>query len=315
MHHKELKVIFFGTGEFAVTPLEYLAKSTELLTVVTQPDRPGGRKMQHQASPVKQKAVELNIPVLQPEKIKKNTDLHDLIKKLNPDFLVVVSYGNIIPKEILDVPKYMPVNIHPSLLPQYRGATPIQQSLLKGDKETGVTFIRMDEGIDTGDILHVKKIQIEDEDNFAGLSYKLAHLSGLLLSGLLEEISENIITPLPQDNSKASLCGKIEKEEGKISWFKESAQEIENKVKALTPWPGTFSFIENKRVKILKARAINIENRLKPGQTHQTSKTGFVVGTKQGELEVLELQMEGKKPVTSEEFLRGRQTEINFQEE
>lgn len=312
MSEEKLKIVFFGTADFAVPALQVLQKRHIVQAVVTQPDAKQGRKMELTASPVKIAAQELEIPILQPEKVKNNTEFINLLKELAPDFIIVIAYGQIIPQSILEIPKYMPVNLHGSLLPQFRGASPVQQSLLNGDTETGVTFIEMDEGIDTGNIILIRKMLIEKEDDLSTLSSKLAILGALIFPELLEDITLGLLPSVPQIEDRASYCQKIKKEDGKIDWQKETSNEIINKLRAFTPWPGIFTFLDGKRVKILQAEAIELIEKYKAGTIINTNGK-LNVATIDGALEIKTLQIEGKNKITGEEFLKGHPQNAQFE--
>lgn len=313
MNRTRFKIVFFGTDIFAVPSLITLAKLHDVIAVVTQPDAPQGRKMTLTPSPVKVKALELNLPVLQPEKIRKNADFLELLKNLNPDYLIVIAYGKVIPDEILAIPKYCPINLHGSLLPKYRGASPIQQAIFNGDTETGITFMEMDSGIDTGKIFLTRRMLIEEEDKLPEVKEKLALLGAIIFPDLLEDISMEVLTGIKQNEDKASHCQKIQKEDGRINWSKETADQIINKLRAFTPWPGCFSTIESKRVKLLDMQKCELNHNLKPGETLIIGKTKMVVGTYSGDLVIKSLQIEGKKEVSIEEFLKGNSTKIKFE--
>lgn len=313
MSDKQLKIVFFGTADFAVPSLKTLNKNHNIVTVVTQPDAPQGRKMELTPSKVKIAAAELGLPILQPEKIRNNLEFIQLINNLEPDFIVVIAYGKIIPKELLEIPKYGAVNLHGSLLPQYRGASPIQQSLLNGDKESGVTFIEMDEGIDTGNIVLMRKMQLEEEDTLPEVTEKLAILGALIFPDLLEDITLELLPSIPQNEERASYCQKIKKEDGRINWEKENADQIKNKLRAFTPWPGCFTFLEGKRVKLLELAPTELGGTLKPGHTFRIGTTKLVVGTMKDNLVIEKLQLEGKKEVSGEEFLKGYQKDVQFE--
>lgn len=295
-----MKTIFLGTPSFAVPSLQalYEAQNIEILAVITQPDKPAGRKGILKPPPLKIKALQLGLTVYQPENQK---DLKAILKKLDFDFLVVIAYGMILKKEILDIPKIAPINVHASLLPKYRGASPIQEALIHGDQETGISIIKMSKKMDQGDVYLIKRFVILKEDNFLTLSQKLADLSAQLLPKVLEDISDNYLKPLPQNHSKASYCHKIDKNDGKIN-FAKSAEAIKNIMRAYNPWPGVFTEFKGKKLKIIEAEIDN--KNLKPGEfkihDHQLQ-----IGTIEGSLNLKKLQFEGKNEMEITQFLNG----------
>lgn len=273
-------IVFFGTSEFGAIILEKLiqADTTKPVLVVTMPDKPSGRKGELIPPPVKEVAVKYNIPVSQEEEIESQ---RAKIEELHPDFLVLAAYGAIVPKEILDIPRYGALNVHPSLLPKYRGPSPVQSAILDGEEKTGVTIIRMDEEIDHGPIV-VQKELTEFIGNFTSLELKekLASLGAQLLVDAIPSLVEGNILPKEQEHAKATYTEKIQREDGEIDWSKPAVY-IERQVRAFYPWPGAFTFWKDKRVKILKAHVAD------------------------DKLVVDELQLEGKKPTTMREFLLG----------
>jgi methionyl-tRNA formyltransferase len=298
-----MKIHFFGTPEFAVPILKTLATSEdiEIDKVVTQPDKPGNRKV-ITPPPVKIAAEELDLEVLQPEKIDKG--FIDQIKEDTPDAIVVVAYGEIIPEELLDLPEYGCINVHPSLLPKYRGASPIQEALLNGDEETGITIMKMDEELDHGPILLIKRVAIDPSDDFTKLSKKLSESSAILLLLALNDIEQGILTPIPQEESKATFCRKIEKKEGEINWNR-TAEEISNQIRALTPWPSTYTDLKGKTLKILEAEILDEASPLKPGEIEIINKETFAFKTKDKLLSPTKVQLEGKPATSSQDFING----------
>lgn len=308
---EKYQVVFFGTSEFAIPTLDALAKSSNISVkaVVSQPDMPSGRHQKIEPTPVKLYAQTINIPVLQPKKIKRNEDFCRLLEELEADLFVVVSYGQIIPRNILEIPKHGAINIHGSLLPKYRGASPIQHALLNGDRITGVTFIKMNEKMDEGDILLLKKYEIQEQDTLPLLYKKLAILGAALAPVVITDYLEGTLTPLPQDETKATKCGKIEKNDGKIDWKKWSALEINNRIRAFTPWPGCFTSWNGKRLKILSAKTGTTSTSLNPGTMRVTGDI-LEIGTREGVLIPTELQLEGKKSCDTKTFLNGNWEKI-----
>src|SRR5271154_7506251 len=239
----ELRIIFMGTAELSCASLEKLAGKFSVAAVVTQPDKPKGREMKLQFSPVKTLAHQLNLPVLQPAKARDEIFISEL-HGLKPDLIVVVAYGQILPQSILDLPKFGCVNVHTSLLPKYRGASPIQSAILNGEMETGVTIMKMDAGLDTGEIISQTRTPILPEDNSQMLHDRLAQLGAELLVGTIPDYIAGKTLPKPQPAEGASYAAKIKKKDGKIDW-NEPAEKILNRLRAFTPWPGAFTFLQN----------------------------------------------------------------------
>lgn len=303
------KVVFFGTSEFAVPSLSRLAASGlfEIAAVVTQPDKPAGRKQKPLPSPVKREAEAMDIPVLQPAELTPGL-FHRRGKE--SDLFVVVAYGKIIPQSILVLPRFGTINVHPSLLPRYRGPSPIQTALLHGDEKTGVTVMLIDEKMDHGPILvQSPGCTIEMEDTYVTLSQRLAETGAdLLINGAAGYLAE-IIKPQPQDHTKATYTKLIKKEDGQIEWTR-IAQEIYNQWRAFIPWPGVYTLFEKKRIKIIRCKVSELpDGSIKPGGLPGTflaaSSRLFAVCGKQTALEILEIQPEGKKILTAGEFIAG----------
>lgn len=308
------RTIFFGTPDFAVAPLNALIADPrfDVTLVVSQPDKAVGRKQIVTPTPVKQAALEHSIAVEQPLKIR-TADFAERLRTEQPDFIVVVAYGRIIPKEILDIPRYGTINIHGSILPAYRGAAPVQASLLHGYKETGVTIMLMSEGLDEGDILHVEKTPIEAKETTATLLSRLSLLGATVLPGALDRFAKGDITPIPQDHSSATFCGKISKEMGEISFIKDTAEEIFKKWQAFTPWPGIYTFANGKRIKLLNLTVSTAKISVPAGHViYDETVQSFVIGTKENAIFLHELQEEGKKAQTAKEFRNGNKELSNF---
>ncbi len=306
MDSKDTKMIFMGTPEFAVPILNALIKSYNVIAVVTQPDKKAGRKQILTQSPIKKIALKNKIQVLQPEKIKGNIEFIQQIKNLKPDLIIVAAYGFILPNELLEMPKFGVLNVHASLLPKYRGASPIQATILNGDKKTGVTIMLVNEKMDEGDILNQNEMEIADNESFSTLHDKLSILGTHLLIDTLPKYLNSEIKPQKQDNSKTTYCQLITKEDGKINWHK-SAEEIERQVRALNPWPGTFTLWNNKKIKILQALADGSTKLTMTASAGEVIKldSGLAVQCGRDALQIKELQLEGKKPMTDKEFLNG----------
>jgi methionyl-tRNA formyltransferase len=311
MSDKKIKVVFFGTPEFALPSLAALEldDSFEISAVITQEDKPVGRKQVMSPPPVKEFALSKNLPVLQPKRLKNNNEILDVISGLKPDFLVVVAYGKILPPEILKIPKFCCINLHGSLLPKYRGASPVEEALLNGDKETGITFIRMDSGLDGGDIFLIQRAAIAPDDDSTSLRAKLSLLGGKQLPYLLKDIADGLIEPIPQNNSKATFCHKIKKEDGLLDLKKMSATEILNRIKAYTPWPSCYLIYKGKKIKILKAAADETSSAALKCSPEEIvtieNNSGMGIGTIHGLLIPKTVQLEGKKPLPIQDFLRG----------
>ncbi|MBI5399716.1 methionyl-tRNA formyltransferase [Candidatus Saganbacteria bacterium] len=304
-----MKLIFFGTPQPAADMLGVLIKAGhKILGVVTQPDRPQGRGRQIDFSPVKQLALEHKLSFEQPERIKNNQEFFDWLKALQPEVIVVVAYGNILPTELLDIPKYGCLNLHASLLPKYRGAAPIQYALLKGEKETGMTVMKMNQGLDTGDILLQQKVKIDEDDNSITLSSKLFEAGGLLLLAALEKITDGIATYQPQDEQQATYAPTIEKENGLIDWHK-SATAINNQIRAFNPWPAAYTTYKNQPLKIFCAKVLsfNLSGQHYPAGTVVTvmKDEGIVVTTGEGQLLLCEVQQAGSKRLSAYAFALG----------
>lgn len=300
-----MKIIYMGTPDFAVPALKSLASSKhEVCAVFTQPDKPRGRKMILTPPDVKVCAQSLGIPVYQPESMK-NGDALEIIGRYNPDVIVVAAYGKILPKAVLDAPKFGCVNIHGSLLPKYRGAAPIQQSVLNGDRVTGITTMLMDVGLDTGDILLTEETEIGENETSGELFDRLAELGGKLVLKTLSALEKGEITPKKQDESIATHTSKIDKSLCPID-FSKSAFEVHNKVRGLNPWPVATTKICGKNVKVYSTRLCP-----KSGKSGEVISTKpLVVGCGDKSVEILELQPEGKKRMTADAFLAGHKLEI-----
>ena len=315
-----MKIVFMGTPDFARAALEKIIDAGhDVVLVVTQPDKPKGRSGELQISDVKDCALKHNIPVFQPVKIKE-ADNVAYLKNIDADIYVVAAFGQILSKEILDIPKFGCVNIHASLLPKYRGAAPIQQSIIDGEEKTGVTIMQMAIGMDTGDILIQREIPIDEEETGGGLFDKLSDLGAELIVDALPKIERGELTPVPQDEALATKCGKLSKDMGKID-FSKDAETIRNLVRGLNPWPSAFTHLDGKLLKIWKAQVLN-ESQVKelsnekalltgaePGTVVFTGKEAFVVSTGKDYLSVNEVQLEGKKRMAVKDFLLGYKLE------
>ena len=296
-----MNIIFMGTPDFAVPSLEKIFNSRhKLLAVVTAPDKERGRGQKVSFTPVKEFALENNLPFLQPERLKDN-DFITSLKELAPDLFVVVAF-RILPREVFSIPTNGSFNLHASLLPKYRGAAPIQWSIINGDKETGVTTFALEDKVDTGNIFIQKKIEILDNDNFGAIHDKLSIIGAGAVIETIDLINLGNFTLQDQDSTLASPAPKINKENGLIDWHK-PAFDINNLIRGLSPYPGAYFFFKDRLIKIYKA-SVNKEKVLKPGEIF-SSKKELIIGCGQYALNLLELQQEGKKKLSFSEFLRG----------
>ncbi|MFC1600260.1 methionyl-tRNA formyltransferase [Patescibacteria group bacterium] len=297
-----MKIIFYGTPDIAVPFLEtlYNDPEIEIVGVVTKPDKPVGRKQEIQAPPVKVKAEEYELEIFQPEKI--DSKFVDFIGKYDADFNVVIAYGEIMPTEILDAPANGSLNVHFSLLPKYRGAAPVQTALFNGDKETGVTFMDMEEKLDAGGIYYIKKTPIEDDENAEMLLNRLSEVGAILIPSVLKDISDKVLAPIPQNEDDKSYCKKITKKNAEFNPQKDDASEIMNKFRAFYPWPGLFFIYKGKRCKILKLKTSDQE--AKPGELKE-NEGELILGTAHGSLKINELQLDGKNPMSDKDFING----------
>ncbi|ADL69036.1 methionyl-tRNA formyltransferase [Thermoanaerobacterium thermosaccharolyticum] len=299
-----MNIVFMGTPEFAVPSLEKLIESGHnVMLVITQPDKPKGRGKKISYSPVKECAIKNNIEVFQPPKLKNNKEIFDKLSQLNPDLIVVAAYGKILPEEILQIPRYGCINVHASLLPKYRGAAPINWAIINGEKETGITIMYMEKGLDTGDILLQMSIPILEEDNSETIHDKLAVLGGNALIDAINKMVDGALMPVKQDDSKATYAPILEKSIGLINWQKD-AVEIKNLVRGLRPWPVAYTYYKGNMLKIWAAEVYSYEGKEKPGTVIYAGNT-LVVKCGKDALKILEIQSEGTRRMTVEEYLRG----------
>jgi methionyl-tRNA formyltransferase len=307
-------LIFFGTPQFAVPSLKALIDEKEdIALVVTQPDKVKGRGHMLSSPPVKGLALSYGLKVLQPDKIR-NEDFYNELRSIAPEFIIVVAYGKILPEEILNIPKFGCINVHASLLPKYRGAAPIQWALLKGEKITGVTTMLMDKGLDTGDILLKAELEICDDDTSETLFKKLSELGATTLMDTIRGMREGKIKPLPQ-TGEASYAPPLKKDDGRMDWNK-TADELFNFVRGMYPWPSAFCYLNDERIKIIKARSQKSEVRSQkeavPGRIVKASDGEMIVETGKGFLVIEELQPEGKKVMSAKAFLAGRKLKEGY---
>lgn len=298
-----MKIVFMGTPDFAVPTLESLIKGGhEVIAAVTQPDKPKGRGKAVQYTPVKEKALEYEIPVYQPVKAR-DPEFVELLKEMDPDVIVVVAFGQLLPKAILDIPKYGCVNVHASLLPKYRGAAPIQWAVIDGEEVSGVTTMLMDEGLDTGDMLEKAEIVLDEKETGGSLFDKLSDLGGELILSTLEKMENGTIVRTPQGDSTTSYAKMLKKTMGEIDWNMEAVK-IERLIRGLNPWPSAYTSLKGKTVKIWSAEAEEGQPTGNPGRVTVT-KDQLLVECGEGYLSVTELQLEGKKRMDTAAFLRG----------
>ena len=303
-----MRIVFIGTGEIGVPTLRALLNSAhELVAVLTQPDKPVGRKQQIEASPIKKTLLSgapdgraLAFPVLQPAKIKERQAIEEM-GALKPDVIVVVAYGQILPRAVLEIPRLACLNLHASLLPRWRGAAPIQAAIAAGDRETGITVMYMDEGLDTGDILLQRTVDIQPNDTGGSLHDRLAQIAPEALLESLRLLAAGNASRIPQDNADATYAPKLKREHGLIDWS-ESAGAIERKIRAYNPWPGAFMKIDSQNLKIFSASVVDFTG--KPGEILRNDKD-LIITTGERALSLAEVQLEGKRRMSAAEFLRG----------
>ncbi len=308
-----LNILFMGTPDFAKDSLEALYNANyKIIGVVTNPDRPKGRGMKMNTSPVKDFAISKDIKIYQPEKIKNNIEFINEIKNLNPDIICVVAYGKILPKEILDIPKYGCVNLHGSILPKYRGAAPIQWAILNGDTTTGVTTIYMDEGMDSGDIILKETVEIKEDETTGELWERLSKVGAKLLVETISKIEDGI-APRQKQSQYYSLAPMLNKEMSKIDWNTMTKIEIKNLVRGLNPIMGAYTIYKGKKIKIWKIEISNenYDNELPGTILKSNNKTGLTIKTIDGAINVLEIQGENAKKMSIYDFLRGNKLEVN----
>ncbi|PIR78151.1 MAG: methionyl-tRNA formyltransferase [Candidatus Magasanikbacteria bacterium CG10_big_fil_rev_8_21_14_0_10_36_16] len=295
---KTVKIVFFGTHSFASVILQSLIndKRFEIEKVITQPDKPVGRKQILQKSPVKILAEEHGLEIEQPENLK-NYEL----KTLNSELFIVAQYGLLIPESILNIPKFGTINTHTSLLPKYRGASPIQSAIFNGDTKTGVTIMLMDKGMDSGPILSQKTVKVLPDETYIELDAKMAQIASQLLLDTIPKYIDGEIKPQIQDEAEVTFCKKLDRDDGKIDW-KKSTTEIYNQYRAFTPWPGVWTTWNNKRLKFLAIKPT--DKKIEAGQVQIENDTIYI-GTAQSSLEILELQLEGKPAISSKVFING----------
>lgn len=302
-----MRIVFMGTPDFSVPTLECLIGEHDVVAVVTQPDRPKGRGKAMQSSPVKMTALAHDIPVYQPLKVRDEAFV-SILKELNPDVIVVVAFGQILPESILYLPRWGCINVHASLLPRYRGAAPIQWAVIDGEKETGVTIMYMDKGLDTGDMIAKASVAIDEKETGESLHDKLAVLGGPLLLKVLNDLENGIDTREKQDDSLSCYAGMLTKDMGRIDWNKDAAS-IERLVRGLNSWPSAYTYYKNKTLKIWSADVVPGKEDAVPGRVIAVDQDSFTVQAGQDALRILEVQLQGKKRMPVQAFLLGNTVE------
>ncbi len=307
----QLKAIFMGTPDFSVPCLEKLHKQCQVVAVITQPDRPRGRGQKLQPSPVKAFALEHGLEVLQPEKIK-TQEFEKILAAMEPDIIVVVAFGQILSQYILDIPRLGCINVHASLLPRYRGAAPIHWSIINGETKTGVTTMFMDAGLDTGDMILKTEVDIDAEMTTEELHDALMEAGSELLIKTVDQLAAGTAKREKQDGTLSNYAPLLKKATGKIDWDA-SAKQIHNLVRGLNSWPGAYCFLKNDNFKIWRTAVSQEEYQAKPGEVAAFTENGFLVGTGQGLLEILELQAPSKKKMSAKNYILGHGLPIHTQ--
>jgi methionyl-tRNA formyltransferase len=298
-------LVFCGTPQFAVPTLDALVAAGHTVSlVVTQPDRPRGRGMELAASPVKEGAIRLGIPLVQPAAIKNNAEFRAQLEALHPDAIIVVGYGRIIPQWMIELPRFGNLNLHASLLPKYRGAAPIQCAIAKCERVTGVTTMRIDAGLDTGDILMQREIAIGTDDTAETLAPRLASVGAALMVETLRGLESGQVKPMPQDDSRATLAPILKKEDGRMD-FSRTATELFNRMRGFRPWPGAFTTFKAKNLQVHRAEPMHAGGGFAPGAL-AVEGVRLLVGCSQGTaLNLIEIRLDGKRRVTAQEFING----------
>lgn len=301
-----MKVVFLGTPQIAVPSLNHLLqkKDIDIVAVVTQPDRPAGRGKQLQKSPIKLIAEENNINIYQPKSIKKDEDLIEILKELKPDFFITFAFGQILSQEVLDIPKFGTVNLHASLLPEYRGANPIQRVIVEGKELTGVTTMLTDIGVDTGDILLKEDIEITPDMNSLELAEIISKISPEILYKTIKGYADGSIKRIEQEHDLATHAAKFQKEDGVIDW-NDTALNIHNKVRGMYPWPSAYTNINGMPIKIIQTSVCELKSNKKPGEIAEVNKKGIIVSTFDGDILIKKLQPQGKKEMDAYAWANG----------
>lgn len=305
-----MKVVFMGTPEFAVPTLQALIDHHQVAAVVTQPDRQRGRGKKVQFSPVKEKAAEYKIPVLQPGKARDKEFIQEL-ETIAPDVIVVVAYGQILPERILNLPKYGCINVHGSLLPKYRGAAPIQWAVLNGEEKTGITTMYMEKGLDTGDMIDKAEVVLDPKETAGSLHDKLMNLGADLLLETLDKLEKGTIVRTKQDDSQSCYAKMLSKEMGRMD-FSRSAKELEQWIRGMNPWPSAYTTMNGKTLKIWDADVVSYEGSEEPGTVVKVTKDTIIVAAGEGALALKEIQLAGKKRMPVQAFLLGSSVETGI---
>ena len=300
-----MRTIFFGSPEFAVPCLDALHEVSDVVAVISQPDRPAGRGLAMRAPAVKQRALELGLDVSQPTKVR-TAEFAEYLQSLEADVAVVVAYGRILPRAVLEAPRSGCLNVHASLLPRWRGAAPIQWAIVHGDEETGVTLMQMDEGMDTGPILASASTRIELDDDAATLSERLSKMGAALLREQLPRYVAGELEPLPQDDAAATMAPLLDKSDGRLQWNK-PAKAVHDQIRGMNPWPGAHTVLGDRHIKVHRALATTLDPEgARPGEVIALDPEGILVACAEGTLEIQELQESGRKRVDARSFASGR---------
>ena len=306
-----MKIVFAGTTPFSAFHLDLLIKSkNEVAAVLTQPDRKSGRGKKLKISPVKAFSEKERLQVIQPKSLRNNPEVIEDLRTISPDLILVVAYGLILPAEIINLPKFGCINIHASLLPRWRGAAPIERSILEGDNKGGITYMKMDEGLDTGPIMKLLPCSIDEDEDSESLEKKYQNLSQVELTSFLKDLVEGRVKEVKQNTELATYAEKIEKQETEIFWEQEPVEHIERKIRALFPKYGAFTFFGDKRIKILNSTKASISHPLSPGELSEKGGALYVGCQNNQSLRLQSLQIEGKKAVSAEDFIKGNAEKI-----
>jgi methionyl-tRNA formyltransferase len=309
---KQLKVIFMGTPDFAVPSLKAISEYGCIVSmVITRPDQPRGRGRKTLPPPVKVAAEHLSCPIYQTLNVKSD-EFYRMIAAQRPDILVVVAFGHVLPKKILEIPVYGAINVHASLLPKYRGPAPIQWAIINGECETGITTMLMDTGLDSGEMLLASKIEINSDDTAGMLQDRLSEVGASLLIETIKKIQDGSLRPVPQNHALATYAPMLKKEDGLIDWEK-PADDIERFIRGVTPWPGAFTFVNGKRMRVFKAKVWDSDSTDIPGKITKAFSNELCVATGRGVLSILEIQMDSGKRLEIREFLKGSTLEPGLQ--
>ncbi|MBO8462666.1 MAG: methionyl-tRNA formyltransferase [Firmicutes bacterium] len=299
-----MRVVFMGTPDFAVPTLQNLIEHHTVLAVVTQPDKRKGRGKAMQFTPVKEKAIAYNIPIFQPQKVRGNEEFLAAMEELNPDIIVVAAFGQILPESILNLPKFGCINVHASLLPKYRGAGPIQWAVINGEKESGITIMYMEKGLDTGDMLKKVVVPLDPKETGESLHNKLCVAGNDILLEAMEEIENGTIIRKKQDDSLSTYAPMLDKAMGEIDW-KKDAKELERLIRGLYPWPSAYTHFDGKTMKVFSADVVEHEGNETPGTIVEVTKDSIIVKAGKDCLALKEVQLEGKKRMEVKAFLLG----------